>query len=283
MTTSGSCWALTTRIRRLRLDGREGGAAAVEHDEVGTELDGQLRSLVDVRDRDRAGEPAAAAAAADRLDAGERGRLEVVRRGVAPGARELEQRVEVRRDARDLGLGRPAAPHRDDDDLPVARIEPRGVSGDRRLADPLAGADDPDRRQRERRQLGRVEAEVGADVRQPGREHAAREAEALPRAEHGLVGEIDDELRPVLRERGLEIAGNLDAVVGVVAQLLGAADDVGGDEVVRELLERRSARPARSAPRRSGQGHAASRAASSPRPRSGRCTSRTRTCRARTG
>ena len=82
-----------------RRDGREGRAAAVEHDEVGAELDGQPRSLVDVRDRDRAGEPAAAAAATDRLDAGERGRLEIVRRRVAPGARELEQRVEVRRDA----------------------------------------------------------------------------------------------------------------------------------------------------------------------------------------
>ena len=44
----------------------------------------------------------------------------------------------------------------------------------------------------------------------------------------------------MLRERGLEVAGNLDAVVGVAAQLLGAADDVGGDEVVRELLQRRS-------------------------------------------
>ena len=114
------------------------------------------------------------------------------------------------------------------------------MSGDRRLADPLAGADDPDRRQRERLQHGRVEAEVGADVRQPGREHAAREPEALPRAEHGLVGEVDDELRPVLGERRLEVAGDRDAVVGVAAQLLGAADDVGGDEVVRELLERRS-------------------------------------------
>ena len=41
------------------------------------------------------------------------------------------------------------------------------------------------------------------------------------------------------RERGLEVAGDLDAVVGVAAQLLGAADDVGGDEVVRELLQRR--------------------------------------------
>ena len=70
------------------------------------------------------------------------------------------------------------------------------MRGDRRLADALAGADDPDRGQRERLELRRVEAEVGADVRQPRGEHAAREPEALARAEHGLVGEVDDELGP---------------------------------------------------------------------------------------
>ena len=99
--------------------------------------------------------------------------------------------------------------------------------------------DDPDRGQRERLQHGWVEAEVGADVRQPGREHAAREVEALPRAEHGLVGEVDDERRPVLGERRVQVVDDRDAVVGALAQLLGAADDVGGDEVVRELRERR--------------------------------------------
>ena len=39
-------------------------------------------------------------------------------------------------------------------------------------------------------------------------------------------------------ERGVEVGLDADAVVGVVAQLLGAADHVGGDEVVRQLLER---------------------------------------------
>jgi hypothetical protein len=112
------------------------------------------------------------------------------------------------------------------------------VGGDRRLADPLAGADDPDRGERERLQRGRVEAEVGADVRQPGGEDAAREPEALARPEHRLVGEVDDELGPVLGERRIEVGRDADAVVGVLAQLLGAADDVGGDELVRQLLER---------------------------------------------
>ena len=76
------------------------------------------------------------------------------------------------------------------------------------------------------------------DVREPGREHAAREPEPLARAEHGLVGEVDDELRPVLGEGRVQIGRDADAVVGVPAQLLGAADDVRRDEVVRELLER---------------------------------------------
>ena len=157
---------------------------------------------------------------------------------MAAAPRELEQRLDVRRNRRHLRLRRPTAPHRDDDDAPLARVEPRRVRGDRRLADPLAGADDPDRRQRKRLERGRVEAEVGADVRQAGGEHAAREAEALARAEHGLVGEVDDELRPVLGERRAQVGRHRDAVVGVLAQLLGAADDVRGDELVRQLLER---------------------------------------------
>ena len=86
----------------------------------------------------------------------------------------------------------------------------------------------------------RVEAKVGADVREAGGEYAAREPEALLRAEHRLVREIDDELRPVLGECAVEIVGEDDPVVRVVAQLLGAAHEVRGDEVVRQLLERRS-------------------------------------------
>ena len=195
---------------------------------------------MDVRDGDRTGEPAAAPATADGLDADERGRLEVVGRGVSPGARELEQRVDVRRDLRHLGLGWAASSHRDNDDLPVAREQPSRVRRDRGLPHALAGADDPDRGERERRELRRVEAKVGADVRQAGGKHPARQPKALLRAEHRLVREIDDELRPVLGERAVEIVGEDDAVVRVVAQLLGAPHEVRGDELVRELLERRS-------------------------------------------
>ena len=111
------------------------------------------------------------------VDAGERRRLEVVGRRVAAGARELEQRRRASAaTSTTSGSGGPPRPIATTTTLAVAREQPRGVRRDRRLADPLAGADDPDRRQRERLERGRVEAEVGADVRQPGRERRGSRA-----------------------------------------------------------------------------------------------------------
>ena len=69
------------------------------------------------------------------------------------------------------------------------------MPGNSRLADPLAGPDDADRRQFERLQLRRVEAKVRADVREAVRQHPARDTKALARPEHRLVGEVDDDLR----------------------------------------------------------------------------------------
>ena len=43
-------------------------------------------------------------------------------------------------------------------------------------------------------EAGRLEAEVGADVAEPGGERARGPAEPLLEAEHGLVGEVDDDL-----------------------------------------------------------------------------------------
>ncbi len=157
---------------------------------------------------------------------------------MAAAPRQCQERFDVGCDLGHLRLRRPAATHRHDHDVPFAGVEPSRVGRDRGLADALAGAHDPDRGQRERLQLGRVEAEVGADVRQAGSEHPARDPEPLARAEHGLVGEIDHELGPELRERGVEVGRDLDAVVRVAAKLLGAADQVRRDELVRELLER---------------------------------------------
>ena len=95
-----------------------------------------------VRGEHGAGEAAAAAAAADGRHAGEGGRLEVVGGGVAARVGELEQRLDRRRDLRDLRLGRAASAHRDDHDAALAREQRGGVRRDRRLADALAGADD---------------------------------------------------------------------------------------------------------------------------------------------
>ena len=69
------------------------------------------------------------------------------------------------------------------------------MTGDGGLPHSLARPDDPDRRELERLEHGSVEAEVRADVRNALGQGKAREPEALPRAEHGLVGEIDDRLR----------------------------------------------------------------------------------------
>ena len=154
-------------------------------------------------------------------------------------AREREQRVDVRCDCRHLGLGWAASPHRDDDDLAVLRVQAGRVRRDRRLPHALAGPDDPDRRERKGLEHGRVEAEVGADIREPGGEHSAREPEALLRAEHRLVREVDHELRPVLGQGEVEIVAEDDSVIRVAAQLLGASDEVCGDELVRQLLQRR--------------------------------------------
>jgi hypothetical protein len=106
------------------------------------------------------------------------------------------------------------------------------VPGDCRLADALAGADHRHRRQLERVERRRVEAEVGADVRQAEREEARREREPQLRRQDRLVGEVDDDLR---------VARMLDdrhAVGRLAAQLLGAADEDHADELVRELVER---------------------------------------------
>ncbi len=85
-----------------------------------------------------------------------------------------------------------------------------------------------------RLQRRRIEAEVGADVRQPERQRARRPQHPLPRPEHGLVGEIDDEIHLDRVER----LDQRDAVVVLAAQLLGAADEQRADDLVRQRGER---------------------------------------------
>ena len=108
------------------------------------------------------------------------------------------------------------------------------MSGERGLADTLAGADDGDRRQLERVKRRRVEAEVGADVRQPEREEPRGEREPKLRRQHRLVGEIDDDLGVA------RLLDDRHAVLGLAPQLLGATDEHDADELVRQLGERRA-------------------------------------------
>ena len=70
------------------------------------------------------------------------------------------------------------------------------------------------------------------------RQGAAREPKALARAEHRLVGEIDDRLGLELDDRRLQIVHERDAVLLASAELLRAADEERPDEVVRQLAER---------------------------------------------
>ena len=65
---------------------------------------------------------------------------------------------------------------------------------------------------------------------------ASRNRSAGP--EHGLVGEVEDDLRGVTGDRLLERADERDAVVLAAPQLLGAAGHHRSDDVVRQLRER---------------------------------------------
>jgi hypothetical protein len=108
------------------------------------------------------------------------------------------------------------------------------VRRDGGLADALAGPDDRQRRQVERLQPWRLEAEVGADVRQSEHERARREPEALRRRQHRLIGEVNHDVS----FDSVEPVDERDAVVLSSAQLLGAADEQCADELVLQCCER---------------------------------------------
>ena len=87
--------------------------------------------------------------------------------------------------------------------------------------------------------IGRVEAEVRPLVGDAQCEHPARQRESLARPEHGLVGEIQDDVR------AMELDGRLDrglernpVGLAVAPELLGATDQDRGDDEVIDLLER---------------------------------------------
>ena len=157
---------------------------------------------------------------------------------MTPSAREAEEELRTRSHVRDLGLGRPPATHRDHDHVAVARQQPRHVAGNRGLPDALARPDHGQGRDRVRRELGRVEAEVGAHVREAQREHAARDPEALSRPEDRLVREVDHDLRLVRGDPGLELGDARHPVVLPAQELLGPARQPDRGDVVRKRGQR---------------------------------------------
>jgi hypothetical protein len=184
------------------LDRRDRGAAAVEDDDVGRALRASAAPCEHVRlhlalpraprrsDGSRSSAPR------------QRRRLEVVGGRVAPGARELEQALDVGASLATSGSGGPPRPSRRRRrpgraraarDVPVTAVLPT------RLPVPTIR----ERRQRERRERGRIEAEVGPTYGSPRRARGSRagsaraaRAPARPRGRH--------ELRPELAIRLLE-------------------------------------------------------------------------------
>ena len=212
-------------------------AAAVEHHEFRIESRSNTRTLGHVRRRNCPGEPATAAPAADRCDTHDRCGLEVIRRGVSPGAGELDQRLDRRRDRHHLGIARPASAHRDDDHVAVGREQSREMPGHCRLPNALPRSHDGNRGHFEWSPRRRIEPEVGPDVRDAAGQHSAGERETLGRPEHGLVGEVDDDVGCMRGDRGLDVGGERQPVLLTSAQLLVPADENCGGEVIRKLRE----------------------------------------------
>ena len=109
------------------------------------------------------------------------------------------------------------------------------------LPDALPGADHRERRDVDGLHRRGREAEVRPLVGDAEREHATREREPLGGAENRLVGEVEDDVRPVVRDGLLERRHERDPVpVDVGAELLGASDQHGGDDEVVDLLQGRA-------------------------------------------
>jgi hypothetical protein len=112
------------------------------------------------------------------------------------------------------------------------------VAGNGGLADALARSDHRQGRQLERLEAHGIEAEVGAEVGKTRRQRAARELETAPRIDDRLVGEIDHGLGACRLDAFFQGVVQGNAVVLVAAQLLGAADENGAQDLVRQRDER---------------------------------------------
>jgi hypothetical protein len=156
---------------------------------------------------------------------------------VSTASGERDQRLHGRRHGHQLRIGWTTPAHGDHDDTATLRDESCQVPRQRSLPHPLARADDRERGQVEGLEARRIEVEVGSRVRDPVTQDAAGEREPLDRPEDGLVREVDHDLRRVAVDRGLHVRSERDAVVRVPTQLLRAADEDGGHDVVRQVGE----------------------------------------------
>ncbi len=112
------------------------------------------------------------------------------------------------------------------------------MTGDRGLADALAGPDHGERGQIDGYGDRRLEAEVRPLVRHAEGERPARQRHALGRPEHRLVGEVDDDLRRDRLESLVEGLEERHPVVLSSAKLLGPAQEHRSRDVVAQARER---------------------------------------------
>ena len=195
---SARCSGPTTRIRRSAGDRRDRRTTAVEDHDVGARARRRAAPLPRHSTEHGTGQPAAGAAAADGRDAARRRGLEVVGGRMTPraGARDQlgHRRRRRRRPRARAGRRDPSQRRRPNGrGRAVARGGPSTAVLPTRLPVPITATEGSGNAS----SSGWVEAEVGADVRQPGGERARHPAEPLGRPEHGLVGQVDDDLGPV--------------------------------------------------------------------------------------
>src|SRR4051794_3594317 len=110
------------------------------------------------------------------------------------------------------------------------------IARDRRLSHPLPGTYYGQRGfGRDGAEVRGPQFEVAAEVARPGVEGERGDFHPLFVADHGLVGEVDDDLHLVLGEGqpyggdGIPFPDQRDAVVGAVLDLLGPAEEGSGD------------------------------------------------------
>ena len=157
---------------------------------------------------------------------------------MAPGAREIDERVHCRRHVHDLRLGRPLPPIattttcRSEDSrratCPVTAVFPT------RLPVPTTASAGTS-----------TGANEGASKRKsapwygsPWKRTRLGERHPLDRPEHWVVGQVEHELGRVRGDRLVDSSGKRHTVVLAAARFLGAADEDGRDDVVRHRGQR---------------------------------------------